>query len=128
MTLIEELKLYENFDNKDYIDELIEIINEENISTLEELEEYDKESHMVDGKPQSYEDIINRCIDIIDSYPFEYDGLLSRQLEELKNERKLIDEGSLEDRILHTIKYFYLTNRDNPFPYHTYNFIIHNQL
>ena len=125
MMLIEELRLHENKDNKGYIEELIDIINEDNINSLEELDKYEKGSITED---YSIDEKIKKCIHLIDTYPFEYDGLLSKDIQELKNERKLMDEGTLEDCILHIVKYYYLTNRDNPFPYQTYKFIIQDKL
>jgi hypothetical protein len=46
----------------------------------------------------------------------------------LKKERKMIDDELIDNKILHIIKYYYLTKRENPFPYITYQLIITNKL
>lgn len=128
MTLIQELQTHANNENIYYIEELANIIIDENINSVQELEEYEKQYNKVNGEYQTIEESIKKWIKIIDQYPYEYDGLLYDQIQELKIERKLIDVGTLENRILHIIKYYYLTKRDNPYPYQTYQLIIQNKL
>jgi len=128
MTLIQELQTHANNENIYYIEELANIIIDENINSVQELEEYEKQYNKVNGEYQTIEESIKKWIKIIDQYPYEYDGLLYDQIQELKIERKLIDVGTLENKILHIIKYYYLTKRDNPYPYQTYQLIIQNKL
>jgi len=128
MTLIQELQTHANNENIYYIEELANIIIDENINSVQELEEYEKEYNKVNDEYQTIEESIKKWIKIIDQYPYEYDGLLYDQIHELKRERKLIDVGTLENKILHIIKYYYLTKRDNPYPYQTYQLIIQNKL
>lgn len=128
MTIIKELQEHASNNNIYYIEELADIIIEENIQSLAELEEYEKRYHMENGKYLSIEEVVKKCVENIDIYPFEYDGLLYNQIQELKNERKLIEDEILENKILHIIKYYYLTKRDNPFPYYTFLLIIKDKL
>ena len=128
MTLIQELQKHVNNENIYYIEELANIIIEEKINSIQELEEYEKQYNKVNDEYQTIEESINKWIKIIDQYPYEYDGLLYDQIQELKRERNLIDVGTLENKILHIIKYYYFTKRDNPFPYQTYQLIIQNKL
>lgn len=124
MTIIKQLQEHVNNNNIFYIEELSKIIIEENIQSLDELKEYERRYH----RYLTIEEIIKKCIDTIDKYPYEYDGLLYDQIQELKKERKLIDDELLENKIVHIIKYYYLTNRDNPFPYLTFKLIIQDRL
>jgi len=128
MTLIQELQTHANNENIYYIEELANIIIDENINSVQELEEYEKQYNKVNGEYQTIEESIKKWIKIIDQYPYEYDGLLYDQIQELKIERKLIDFRKIKNKILHIIKYYYLTKRDNPYPYQTYQLIIQNKL
>ena len=128
MTLIQELQAHANNENIYYIEELADIIIDEKINSIQELEEYEKQYNKVNDEYQTIENSMKKWIEIIDKYPYEYDGLLYDQIQELKKERKLIDDGTTENRVLHIVKYYYLTKRDNPFPYQTYQLIIHNKL
>ena len=109
MTLIQELQTYANNENIYQIEELADIIIEEKITSIQDLENYEREYNKVNEEYQSIEFAINKWIEIIDKYPYEYDGLLYDELQELKKERKLIDDEILENRVLHLIKYYYLT-------------------
>ena len=126
--MIKRLQAHISNNNVYYIEELAQIIIEENIHSLEELKEYEEEYHQENGKSLTMEEKIKKCIDIVDKYPYEYDGLLYDQINELKNERKLMSDESLDNKVLHIVKYYYLTKRENPFPYLTYQLIIQNKL
>ena len=128
MTLIQELQTHANNDNIYYIEELANIIIEEKISSIQELEVYEKEYNKVNDEYQSTENALKKWIGIVDKYPYEYDGLLYDQIQKLKNERELINDGTLENRVLHVIIYYHLTKRDNPFPYQTYQLIMQDKL
>lgn len=128
MTLIQELQTHANNDNIYYIEELANIIIEEKINSIQELEVYEKEYNKVNDEYQSTENALKKWIGIIDKYPYEYDGLLYDQIQKLKNERELINDGILENRVLHVIIYYHLTKRDNPFPYQTYQLIMQDKL
>lgn len=128
MTLIQELQTHANNDNIYYIEELANIIIEEKINSIQELEAYEKQYNKVNDEYQSTENALKKWVEIIDKYPYEYDGLLYDQIQKLKSERKLINDGTLENRVLHVIKYYYLTKRDNPFPYQTYQLIMQDKL
>jgi hypothetical protein len=128
MTLIKKLQENVSDENILFIEELSQIIIEENIKTLEELKEYEIEYNKENGKVLSIEEIIKKCIENIDKSPYEYDGLLYDQIQMLKKERKMIDDELIDNKILHIIKYYYLTKRENPFPYITYQLIITNKL
>lgn len=128
MTIIKQLQEYVSDENILYIEELSKIIIEENIKSLEELKEYEKEYNKENGKLLSTEEIIKKCINNIDNSQYEYDGLLYDQIQKLKNERKLIDDELIDNKILHIIKYYYLTNRENPFPYLTYQLITQKKI
>ncbi len=128
MTLIQELQTHANNDNIYYIEELANIIIEEEINSIQELEAYEKQYNKVNDEYQSTENALKKWVEIIDKYPYEYDGLLYDQIQKLKSERKLINDGTLENRVLHVIKYYYLTKRDNPFPYQTYQLIMQDKL
>ena len=123
MTFINELRKYTNDNNICYVDELIDIIAEEKIKKLQDLKKYEEKYNNM-----SMEESVNHWISIIDQSAYEYDGLLYDQIQKLKEERKLMEEGQLDSKILHIIKYYYLTNRYNPYPYHTYMFIINGKL
>lgn len=128
MTLIQELQTHANNDNIYYIEELANIIIEEKINSIQELEVYEKEYNKVNDEYQSTENALKKWIEIVDKYPYEYDGLLYDQIQKLKNERELINDGILENRVLHVIIYYHLTKRDNPFPYQTYQLIMQDKL
>lgn len=128
MTLIQELQTHANNENIYYIEELADIIINEKIISIQELENYERQYNKVNEEYQSTENAIKKWIEIIDKYPYEYDGLLYDKIYELKQERKLIDDEILENRVLHIVKYYHLTERDNPFPYQTYKFIIQGKL
>ena len=128
MSLIEGLQKHVNNDNIYYIEELANIIIEEKINSIEELKEYENKYNKINGEIPSLEDMAKRWINLIDTYPYEHDGLLLSQIKKLQEERKLINDSLLENKILHIIKYHYLTNRDNPFPYQTYQLIIQDKL
>jgi len=128
MTLIQELQTHVNNENIYYIEELADIIINEKITSIQELENYERQYNKVNEEYQSTENAIKKWIEIIDKYPYEYDGLLYDKIYELKQERKLIDDEILENRVLHIVKYYHLTERDNPFPYQTYQFIIQGKL
>lgn len=124
MTLIKELQSRVSNDNIYFIEELADIIIEEKIQTLEELKMYESNYN----NNLSIEEVIINRIKEIDNNPFEYDGLLHSQIGILKEERKLIESGNLENKIMHLIKYYSLTKRYNPFPYLTYQFIMQGKL
>ena len=128
MTIIKQLQEHVTNENILYVEELSKIIIEENIKSLEELKRYEIKYNEKKGKFLSIEEIINECIKNIDESPYEYDGLLYDQIQKLKNERKLMDDELIDNKILHIVKYYYLTNRDNPFPYLTYQLIVQNKL
>ena len=83
---------------------------------------------IVNSKFNTIEEAANFWVDVIDNDPYEYDDVSYDKLQELKKERKLINDQLLENKILHIIKYYHLTDRDNPFPYHTYQFILNGKL
>ena len=124
MTLIQEMQKHASNENIYYIEEVADIILDENIFSIEDLEEYEKRYN----KNKSFEESISMWTSIVDKYPYEFDGLLNLEMKKLDDERKLIDQGNIEDRILHLVKYYYLTKRDNPYPYQTYKFIIQDKL
>ena len=128
MNLIEDLQKHVNDDNILYIYELSHIIIDEKITTLDELEQNEKDYNRVNGQEFSMDESIKRWIDLIDTYPYEFDGLSISETKKLDEERKLMNTESMNDKILHLVKYFCLTKRDNPFPYQTYKFIIEGKL
>lgn len=121
MDLIKELQKHVTNENIDYIDELSEIIIRDKINSLDELKAYELGS-------KTHEEIIRDAIKLIDEYPYEYDGLLKRELDNLKSTRALINSDNEEVRLINLIKYYMITNRDNPLPYITYMFIIDGKL
>jgi len=128
MTLIQNLQKYVTNENIDYINELANIIIDEGINSIDDLQKYELNYNKENELLLTYDEIIEKCKKNIDDYPYEYDGLLYDKLQLLKEERKLMDSGNQENKILHIIKYYFLTNRDNPFPYMTYQFIIQGKL
>lgn len=128
MTLVQEIQKHVNNNNIFYIEELADIIIDEKLNSVEELEEYEKCYNKLDSKFNTIEEAVNFWIDVIDNDPYEYDDVSYDKLQELKKERKLINDHLLENKILHIIKYYHLTDRDNPFPYHTYQFILKGKL
>ena len=121
MNLIKELKKHVTNDNIDYIDELSEIIIRDKINTVDELKQYELGN-------KTHEEIINDSIKLIDEYPYEYDGLLKKEIDNLKSIRSLINSDDEETKLINLIKYYMLTNRDNPLPYITYVFIVDDKL
>lgn len=127
--LIKELQKHITNDNVKYIEELTDIIIDEKIHSLDDLKKYEDNFYKnSNGEYLSIDERVQSCIDVIDRNPFEYDGLLYEQIKNLKSERKLIDDEIMENKLLHIIKYYYLTNRDNPFPYFTYHLITNNKI
>lgn len=74
------------------------------------------------------EESIKRWINLIDTYPYEFSGLSMAKIRKLDEERSLMNTETVEDKILHLVIYFQLTNRENPFPYQTYKFIIEGKI
>ncbi len=128
MTMIQEIQKHANNDNIFYIEELADIIIEEKISTIEQLKEFEKKYNELNCKFKNIEEIVNFWINVVDNDPYEYDDVSYDKLQELKKERKLMDDSILENKILHIIKYYFLTDRNNPFPYYTYQFILQGKL
>lgn len=128
MTLVQEIQKHVSNDNIFYIEELADIIIDEKLNSIEELEEYEKRYNGFNRKFNTMEEVVNYWIDVIDNDPYEYDDVSYDKLQELKKERRLIDDKLLENKILHIIKYYHLTDRDNPFPYYTYQFILQGKL
>lgn len=128
MTLIEELYIHKNDNNINYIEELEETILEEDIKTVDDLIKYEIKYNRYNGKNIQYKEMINNCIKEIDEYPYEYDGLSFDEIRTLKKERRFMNDDNDIIKIYHIIKYYYLTNRYNPFPYMTYQFIIKDKI
>jgi hypothetical protein len=126
--MIQEIQKHANNDNIFYIEELADIIIEEKISTIEQLKEFEKKYNELNCKFKNIEEIVNFWINVVDNDPYEYDDVSYDKLQELKKERKLMDDSILENKILHIIKYYFLTDRNNPFPYYTYQFILQGKL
>ena len=121
MDLIKELQKHVTNENIDYIDELAEIIIRDKINSIDDLKQYELGS-------KTREEIINDSIKLIDEYPYEYDGLLKSEIDTLKSTRALINSDNEETKLINLIKYYMITNRDNPLPYITYLFIIDDKL
>lgn len=124
MTLIQNLLAHTSNENIFYIEELADIIIDEKIISLEELKQYEE----VYNRHMTLEDSLKYWIKIIDEDPFEFDEPSYDQIQKLKQERRAMDVGSIDERLTHVIKYYMMTNRDNPFPYRTYEFIIEGKI
>ena len=124
MTLIQQMQQHVNNDNVYYIDEIAQTIIEVNLLTEEDLKLYEEKynSHM------PIEESLSKWIKMIDNYPYEYDILSYDEIQESKRLRKMMDSENLDEKVLNLVKYFYLTNRDNPYIYQTYKFIIQDKL
>lgn len=127
MEIIKEMQKHISDQNIDYIEELADIILEENITNLEELKKYEIEYNSMNDN-YSLDLVINNYLNEIDNNPFEYEGCLYDFIQALKQERKLIDTDSIENKIYHLIRYCKMTKRDNPLPYETYKLIINGKL
>ena len=127
MEIIKKLQEHISDQNIDYIEELADIIIEEKIKNLNDLKDYESKYNNVDDG-NSYDEVISKYLKEIDNNPYEYEGRLYNDIQSLKQERKQINTDVIEDKVLHLIKYFRMTNRDNPFPYITYQLIINNKL
>lgn len=122
MNLVDNLRKHINNTNAYIINDLVDILIEERINSIEELEKYEKDSN----SNQSTDEIVKLYLHDIDTYVGEYDNCNLDSMKKLKELRGSID--SSDDGIKALILYCSLTNRDNPFPYITYQLIINNKL
>jgi len=130
MELIEELLKKMNSNNSNIIMSLSNIITSKKIKTLEELFEYETKKFMVDGKEIPKEEQVQYCIQILDSFPYDYEELDYDEIQVYKKNRKVIDDSisSINEKILSIIIIFNLTHRELYFPYEAYNFIIDSKI
>lgn len=126
MEIIKKLQEHITDQNIDYIEELVDIIIEEKIESIDDLKVYENKYNNVDSS-NLYNDVIYNYIKEIDDNPYEYEGRLYDDIQTLKQERKMMNSDIIEDKIFHLIKYFKMTNRENPFPYITYELITNNK-
>ncbi len=130
MHLIEELVKKINSNNMVILMNLSDIITSNKFQTLEELVAYEDKKFTVDKKVLTNEERIKRCMEILDSSPYEYDDLDSDQIDIYKKYRKILDDGSssIDDKILSIIVLFSLTHRELYFPYEAYKYIIDSRI
>lgn len=122
MNLIDELKNHLTNENSIILNDLLDLIIEENIKTDKELEIYEK----VSNSNQSNEEVVKFYLHDIDTSISEFDRCNLDSMHKLQNLRNVIN--SSEEGIKNLIIYCSLTDRINPFPYITYNFIINDKL
>lgn len=113
------LQAHRNDSNGVLVDELIEIIEEENITSAEELKNvYD----------ESEDDVVRDYLKEIDGNPFEYEGLLFREIQKLKLLREAIANGNEPEQKRRLVQYCVLTGRSTPFPFVAYEMIIREEI
>ncbi len=117
--LIRLLEAHRNNSNNGPIDELIELIEDEKIDSLMQLKTFENELSNT---------VIRNYLEEIDANPFEYEGLLYDEIQELKRLRKLISDGDETEQKRLLVKYCILTNRTTPFPAVTYEMISNDEI
>lgn len=130
MDLIKELLKKINPNNANIMISLSSIITSEKIESLDKLLEYENNRFKTNGMKMSKGEQIQYCIEILDSFPYEYDELDYDEIQIYKKYRKILDNtlSSMDDKILSIIILFNMTHRELPFPYETYQYIIDGRL
>lgn len=113
------LKEHKNHLNTGLVDELIELIEDEKIDSLAQLKKIDSEPSDI---------VICNYLKEIDANPFEYDGFLYDEIQQLKHLRKAISAGNEIEQMRALVKYCMLTNRFTPFPALAYEMISSNEI
>lgn len=129
MDLVNNLLKYINSNNSKIIKQLVDLITDNKINTLEELKHHEENKFKTNNKFMNKEEKINYCLSIIKYSSYDYELLDYDEIQLYKNYKNgIVTNDDLNIKILNLIKIFNLTNRDNYFPYETYEFIIDKKL
>lgn len=129
MNLIIDLKEHINNKNAMLIKKLTDIIVSNNINTIDELKNFEDKKFTLDEKVLTTEERIDYCVEILRSFPYDYDCLDYDQIQEYKYFRKTLETSdSNEQKIKALILLFDLTSRTLFFVYEAYNLIINNEI
>lgn len=130
MELIENLLKKINSNNSTIVMSLSSIITSKKIKTLDELLEYENNKFIIDGKKLTKEEQVKYCIEILNSFPYDYDELDYEEIQVYKKNRKILDDETCEinEKILSIIIIFSLTHRELYFPYEAYKYILDSKI